>query len=344
MMTSFTEYLTDVFEMVPMFGLLLGFFIGVVYLIKKLLKSGIANAGDPIIADVQLTGADNVAFAVLFGAFFWSLADAMSGATFGTGLNFQVDAIDVLVGCVAALVLNIGTFLIVDKFGLSKFSVWKEILTDKNVGTALVLGGAFVANGRILNGVMSGESDGLLMSFRDIIVYWGVGQLFILVCIRLYQAITKYDIHKVIADDDSPMVGLVMGAFIAAEGIVLRGALYRASGNIGEELPTVILAGLMGLLLLVAGRVIADKVFLPKSPLAHEIVKDRNLGAAIIAAVVFIAIAGFYSNVTTSSIDTFARDSLVAAADPNQVVVESIEAVPGVDVDSVPDAPTTETN
>jgi hypothetical protein len=30
MMTSFTEYLTDVFEMVPMFGLLLGFFVGVV--------------------------------------------------------------------------------------------------------------------------------------------------------------------------------------------------------------------------------------------------------------------------------------------------------------------------
>ena len=147
-----------------------------------------------------------------------SMADAMSGATFGTGLNFQVDAVDVLVGCVAALVLNIGTFLIVDKFGLSKFSVWKEVLTDKNVGTALVLGGAFVANGRILNGVMSGESDGLLMSFRDIIVYWGVGQLFILVCIRLYQAITKYD-------------GLGSGFQIAFEDLQIRGA-----GNLlGEE-------------------------------------------------------------------------------------------------------------
>ena len=50
-----------------------------------------------------------------------------------------------------------------------------------------------------------------------------------------------------------------------------------------------------GLILLVIGRVIADRVFLPRAALSDEVRAKRNTAAAAIAAASFIVVALMYS-------------------------------------------------
>lgn len=93
--------------------------------------------------------------------------------------------------------------------------------------------------------------------------------------------------------------------------MITKIALTGASSNYGPELLITAIIAITGLILLVIGRVIIDKIFLPKANLSFEISKNKNTAAAILAAGIFIIIAIIFSSV----------------ANPNSISTESIMVI-----------------
>ena len=152
-----------------------------------------------------------------------------------------------------------------------------------------------IATGLMLSGVLSGTSGSLMLLIRDVMIYWAAGQLILIIDGLVFQAITRYDVHKSIEDDANPAVGISFGSFLVAQGLITRTALTGAGSDLGRELLiTAVIAG-SGLILLLVGRVIADKVFLPHGALSQEVAEHKNTAAAVIAAAAFLVIAILFS-------------------------------------------------
>lgn len=241
--------------------------------------------------DEELVEKDNAAFGVCLAGYLVGVGIALTGALFGTGGDLGEDMVTLLIGGVATILLMRLSVLINDKLILRHFSVDKELIQDRNVGTGFVVGGSCVATGFMLNGVLSGQSSTLAAGIVDIGIYWAVGQAILIVGSLVFQLITSYDIHKVIEDDDNVAAGISFGGFLVALGIITRGALAGATSNLGEEILTTLIFAAFGILFLVCGRIIADRVFLPRSSLSKEVAVDRNPAAGAIAAACFICVA-----------------------------------------------------
>jgi len=241
--------------------------------------------------DEELTEKDNPAFGVCLAGYLVGVAIALVGALFGTGDSLGPDMITLLIGGVATILLMRLGVLVNDKLILRKFSIDKELIQDRNVGTGFVVAGSCVATGFVLNGVLSGESDSLLGGILDIAIYWTVGQAVLVVGALVFQLITSYDVHKVIEEDDNIAAGISFGGFLAALGIITGGALAGATGNLGEEIAITLVLAAVGIFFLICARFIADRVLLPRSPLSKEVAVDRNPAAGAIAAACFIATA-----------------------------------------------------
>ena len=253
------------------------------------------KATSPFNFNDELTEKDNPAFGVYLSGYLLGAGIALTGSLYNSGVSFNDDMLNAAFGIVATIILmRVGIF-INDKIILSKFSVIKEISTDKNSGTGFVVAGGAIATGLMLNGMLSGSSDSWLLAVRDVAVYYVVGQTLLIIGGILFQKMTSYDVHEIIEHDDNMPAGISFGGFLVAIGIIVRNSLIGAGSNLGEELILTVLFALVGMLLLIPTRVIVDKILLPASPLSKEIKEDKNPAAGAIAAGSFIIVALIYA-------------------------------------------------
>ncbi len=288
-MQTLQQLLIHFFARMPYFGILFLLLLLGILLFKKTLRYTRAN-GESFHFDEELTSRDNPAFGIYFAGYIVGLAIALSGTLSG----LAADPIDTLIGIainslIAIVLMRLGTF-VNDRFILYRFDDKKEIIEDRNAGTAFVYLGSFLATGLMINGILTGESNSVLLMVRDIFFYWLVGQIILILGGRVFQFISHYDVQAVI-EEDNVAAGICFGFFLAAQGAVARLALAGASSDILSELAVVTIYALLGTLLLCAGRYAADKVLLPASPLDHEIAGDGNMAAAAVVAATFSAIA-----------------------------------------------------
>lgn len=247
----------------------------------------------------ELTEKDNPAFGICLAGYLVGVGIALAGSLYGTGSTQEEgfsdsivnDLISIFISGIATILLMRLSIFINDKAILYRFRIEKEMIEDRNIGTGFVVAGGCLATGFMLNGVMHGESGSFLMVIRDILVYWLVGQILLVVSGFVFQKITSYDVHKTIGEDDNIPAGISFGGFLVGIGIIVRSALAGASSDLWEELQIVLAVWLIGIVLLVTARAIADKIFLPNSPLSKEVAEDKNPAAGAIAAASFICIA-----------------------------------------------------
>ena len=126
-------------------------------------------------------------------------------------------------------------------------------------------------------------------------MYWLVGQALLVLDGLVFQAITSYDVHGVIEDDKNVAAGVSFAGFLVAQGVIVRTAVAGAGSDLGAEVLITVVIAICGLILLVIGRVIADRVFLPRAALSDEVRAKRNTAAAAIAAASFIVVALIYT-------------------------------------------------
>lgn len=291
-MNAFVDSLTAVVTLLPYFLFALVFF----FLGKYLFDWSTPQFQD----DLELTERDNPAFGVFFGGYMLGLALAISGAFFGIGASIVANLVNIGTSGIAAIVLLRFTMFIGDKFVLYKFAIAKEIAGDRNSGTGFAMAGLFIAGGLIIDGVMSGQSATYLGMLRDIVVYWAIGQAFLIVGGVLFQWAARYDVHKTIGEDDNLAAGISMGGYFVGLGIILKAALTGAGSNLGSEILVTLVIGVIGLIVLVFARILAAVVMLPKANLADEVSRQKNTAAGVVSAVTYVALSLLFASVVTA--------------------------------------------
>ncbi len=260
----------------------------IVFLLGKFVYQ-IINKGFSI--KEELVEKDNLAFAFAHTGYFIGLLLAIGSAIVGPSRGLIYDVIDILVyGVLAIILLNI-SILINDKIILRKFSVKKEIVTDRNAGPGVIEGAISIASGLIIFGAVTGDAEpgNWAFGFLTAIVFWAFGQIALIIAAAVYQLITPYDIHQHIEKDNVAVGVGFAGALIAIANLVRAGI----TGDFNGWIPTfgsALFELSIGLILLPAMRLLTDKILLPGERLTDEIVNQEkpNVGAAVIEAFAYI--------------------------------------------------------
>ena len=241
----------------------------------------------------ELTDKNNASVGVALAGYYIALAIAIAGVLLGPGSgDLWKDALMVGVYSLVAIVLLNISALINDKLILYKFDNQKELLEDRNSGTGATMAGSYLATGLIVNAAISGEVVGeWWKGLLACLVFFVLGQVVLIIAGLWYQVITKYDIHKVIGEDNNVAAGIGFGGFLFAIGYVVRAAMTGASTSWAVDLVSFALYVVVAFILLTIGRLITDKVFLPKAKISDEIGEQGNIAAALIAAAIYIVIA-----------------------------------------------------
>ncbi|MCO4760854.1 MAG: DUF350 domain-containing protein [Myxococcales bacterium] len=239
----------------------------------------------------EISEADNPAFSAVFSGYMLAAAFALCGALYGAEGDLVGDLISVSIGGAATLTLLPLSLWLIDRGLLRAYPVAREVSEDRNLGAGFVLGGAALATGLVIEGALTGHSDGITALIRDIVVYWAAGQLLLLVSGAVFQKLMPFDVHARIEQDDNAAVGLAFGGFLAGMGVVVRASLEGASSDVWVELGVIALWGLMGLVVLSVAAALLDRVLLPKVDIAYELVNDRNLAVGGVVASSFVAAA-----------------------------------------------------
>lgn len=286
-MFSFLSFqpIIDLFQPVAATYLLL---ILVIMVIGKLLHNQFANYD----LDHELTATDNKAVALSTSGYLFAIGLILWGVITPNG-ETTVSGFWSLIGDLIATffwgLIGIGLLQVSrylnDRYLLPNFCNRKEIIEDRNLGTGAVEGGTFIASGIIIKTVLSGSGTGFFADLIGTIFYFAVAQIAFIIFGRLYQRISRFDLHDEI-ERDNAAAGVAFGLSMVAVGILLADyiAAYNSIFGLIFWIP-------LSFFFLVTGRYIADKMFLPGALLDEEISQDRNWGAALIEGAVAIIIA-----------------------------------------------------
>jgi len=233
----------------------------------------------------ELVENDNLAFAVAHVGYFVGLLTALGGALLGESQGLLLDMFNMVVYGLLAIVLMNLSIMINDKVILRRFSVYKEILEDKNVGTGVVEGAMAIATGLVILGSLYGEGGGVLTA----LAYWGIGQVILIFTAIVYNWITPYNIHEHI-EKDNVAVGVGFAGAIVAVGNLVRFALMHDFESWIITLENVAIDAGIGLAFLPVARWIADKILLPGQSLTDELINQEkpNVGAGVMEAFAYI--------------------------------------------------------
>lgn len=185
-----------------------------------------------------------------------------------------------------AIILLLVSAWINDRCLLRKFDNRKELVEDRNVGTAAVIAGTYLGTALIASASLQGTTGGSFwLEIIDTMVFFAIGQAAFIALGLLYQKACGYDIHEEI-ENDNEAAGVALGMTLLAMGWLLSG---KIAGS--DSLPALLAWAVVSMLVLLFSRFLIDRFLLPGSPLDHEIRNDRNWGAALVEGGAVIGLA-----------------------------------------------------
>ncbi len=238
----------------------------------------------------ELVKKDNSALAIAMVGYYFGLTLSIGGVIVGPSAGLLEDLIDILLYGPLAIILMNASAIINDKFILYKFNNTKELIEDQNVGTGAVECAVYIATGMIIFGAISGQDGSLITA----IVFWGLGQLALILTGIIYNLITPYDIHSHI-EKNNVAVGVSFAGALVGIGNVIRHAVSGDFQSWSENLSIFLGFTIMGLIFLPIIRFLSDKVLLPGENITDELVHQEkpNIGAAFIEAFSYIGASFF---------------------------------------------------
>ena len=266
-------------------GLILIIAFYVLFFIGKLVHDGLHREYK---LNVELVEKDNAALALAIAGYYFGLVFAIGGTMVGPSVSIVDSLLDIFIyGAISIILIN-ASWYICDKLILYKFKISDELIRDHNQGTGVVSAGVSIASGLIIFGSVQGEGGNIW----TVIVFWAMGQIFLILAGLVYNLITPYDIHDEI-EKDNIAAGVSFAGALVAMGTIIGLAAESDFVSWKESLPAYFSYAIVGLILLPAIRFLTDKILLPTVKLSHEIASQEkpNVGAAYIEAFSYIAAA-----------------------------------------------------
>ncbi|MBQ4646640.1 MAG: DUF350 domain-containing protein [Candidatus Gastranaerophilales bacterium] len=181
---------------------------------------------------------------------------------------------------------------IVEKAILHKFNNVLEITRDRNLGTAAVYFGIYLACGLIISACVYGETlnpNGKLYELIATLSYYFLGMIFLIIFAKIHNKLTPYSLLKEI-ENDNASVGISLAGHIIAIGIILMKASIGDMGEIAQNIRTYAVDLCAILLLLPFVRIILDRIISKNINIAREI-KNNNIAAGLGEAFVIVCFA-----------------------------------------------------
>jgi len=255
-------------------------FEGFAYLVVVLILFWLGKLANDLITSYsineELMHKDNKALAVSYVGYLIGQGLIILGVLEGEGTDLINDLTQMVIWSVIGIGLLNASRIINDKIIFSKFDNVKEIIKDKNIGTGAIQFGSYVGTALILRAILTGESLSLKMDLLYTAVFFVVGQMGFFLFARIYQLITRYDLHAEI-EKGNVAAGVSFGTTLVAIGILLSHSINQT-----YSLAAFFVWFVNGLGLIIAGRFLVDKFILPDHKMDVEIQQDQNWGVALI--------------------------------------------------------------
>jgi uncharacterized membrane protein YjfL (UPF0719 family) len=245
----------------------------------------------------ELVEKDNLAFAVAHTGYYVGLLIALAGAIVGPSYGLLSDLILIFTYGLEAIILLNFAIIINDKLLLSRFSIRKEIIEDRNLGAGIIEGASAVATGLVVYGAVVGEGGGYLIGFVpanlegyiSALIFWLGAQLVLLLAGKVYQWITVYDVHDEI-ERDNVAAGIGFAGVLVAFGILIRAGIEGDFESFFDGAQSLAAETLIGIVMLPMVRLLTDRILLPGQKLTDEIVNQEhpNQGAAVVEAFAYV--------------------------------------------------------
>ena len=181
---------------------------------------------------------------------------------------------------------------VVEKAILHKFSNVDEIVRDRNIGTAAVHFGMYLASGLIISACVTGETivaHGRCYGVISTLIYYVMGMIFLILFAKLYDMLTPYSLLGEI-EADNVAVGVAFGGNLIAIGLILMRATIGDIGTWQQGLILYFIDLSAIILLLPSVRFLLDILIVKEINITKEI-KHNNVAAGLGEAVVLIAFA-----------------------------------------------------
>lgn len=244
----------------------------------------------------ELTKKDNLAFAITLLGYLVGITIVLVGVHSGEDLALKesdgllgylfIQIVDIAIYSTLAITLLLLSRVMSDRFILHGFSVYKEIIDDKNSGTGVVIFASFISTALIVSASISGEGTGII----SCLFFFVVGQVILILFAKLYQFITPFDIHEEI-EKDNVAVGCSFAGTLIAIGILVAKGITGEFDDMIDLFSNLMLYTLIGFILLPALRLCFDKYFIPGVDLSEELVKDKNIGLGLLEGTLAIIVA-----------------------------------------------------
>ena len=246
----------------------------------------------------ELVKKDNFAFAIVNVGYYVALLIAIGGTLTGTTYGLQSDLLQISVFGILSIILLNASSWINDKFILRQFRVRRELFRDENAGTGVVEAANYIASGIIIYGAVSGDAIDLfpemnygflLSGALSMLVFWGVGQLLLIITALIYNAMLPYNVHDEI-EKQNVAAGIGFAGALIALGVLIG---HGTSGDFegwSDHFLKIFFEVVIGFILLPLARWIADWILLPGEKLTHEIAHQEfpNKGAGLVEAFAYI--------------------------------------------------------
>lgn len=235
----------------------------------------------------------NVTAIIPYCGFLLGNVAILIGAFVGdSAMLLRYDLIYYLVYAILGISLMLFSGFIVEKTILHKFNNVDEIVRDKNIGTAAVYFGMYLASGLIISACVTGDTlatHGRWYGLASSVIYYIMGMLFLILFAKLYDKLTPYSLLDEI-ERDNVAVGIAFGGNIIAIGLILMRATIGDIGTWQQGLILYFIDLTVIVLLLPSVAFLLDRMIVKSINLKKEI-KNNNVAAGIAEAFAIISFA-----------------------------------------------------
>ena len=239
-----------------------------------------------------LINRDNKAAAVSLCGFMLGVINVIIPILSGPSHTFWGDVRGVLGYGIGGIVAMAVASLIFEQYSKATGVPLREQIAKGNVAAGIVDGAIHVASSQIVAGALTGDGGSIVPT----IVFWLAGVAALIVLTHLFRMLTAYNDSHLIQDGNLA-AGLGCAGLIISIGMMVG---YAVSGNFTGYADSFRSFGLMLLVVLVlypVRQIIVQMLLLGagfsfrNGRLDHEIAEDRNIGAALLEAVGYLATA-----------------------------------------------------
>lgn len=240
----------------------------------------------------ELVEKDNLSFSFAHVGYLSGLLVAIGGVVAGPSEGFIQDVIAMSAYGGLSIVLLLCGIILCDKVLFPRVNMYHEICNDRNEGAGIVEGAVALGSGILISGAVTGEAASLTSGLVSVAGFWLLGMVVMVIATRGFNAMLPFDVSKQI-DADNVAVGVSVSGVIVAVGIVVGTAISGTLTLSVDDFAVVAVEILLGLVLLVPIRWLADNILLPGQKLTDELVNQEvpNIGAGVVEAFAYIGAA-----------------------------------------------------